>query len=190
MSGRFTNLRYDNEAYNEEILRSTNPLLYRLDPNYAVNCGACFSPCDFSGNKNSSIDVGDKIDIDSILKGINKSNTKANSNQSPIPLDHFKTYKMNECPSTLETQYSRYSHPPYDIKGLNNKDMRLGYPLTDPQCHIFENFGVNTRNQAKDNHKTIWQIPSSQRDLLPNERLGQVKNSAVSSNCNYAPYFP
>jgi hypothetical protein len=190
MAGKFTNLRYDPEAYDEEVLRSTNPLLYKLDPNYAINCNSCFAPYGPRGGHDNSEVVGDKIDVDSILKGLHKINSKSNKHQMPEPLSHYPLQLPNECPTALETQHSRYTHPSFDIRGLNVADMRLGYPLHDPQCQIFENFEVNTRLQAKDDHKTIWQIPFNQRDLLPTERLGKVKNCAITLNCNYAPYVP
>jgi hypothetical protein len=188
MAGKFTNLRYDKEAYDEEISRSTNPLSYKLDPNYTTNCHPCFAPYGPRGGHDNSETVGDKIDVDSVLKGLHKTNSKANKDQMPIPLN-YSSQNPNECSGALETQYSRYTHPSFDIRGLNVPDMRFGYPLHDPQCQIFENFEVNTRLQAKDNHKTIWQIPLNQRDLLPTERLGKVKNCTVTLNCNYAPYI-
>ena len=189
MAGNFTKLQYDQDAYDERVSRSTNPLLYRLDPNYAVNCNPCFAPYGPRGGHDNSEVVGDKIDVDSILKGIGKSNSKANRHQMPNQLCNYSLQTPKECPNALETQYSRYTHPTYDIRGLNTKDMRMGYPLHDPQCQIFENFQVNTRLQAKDDHKPIWQTPINQRESLPTERLGKVKNCTVTLNCNYAPYL-
>ena len=117
-------------------------------------------------------------------------NSKANARQLPQSLNQYKPPALNKCPNVLEPQYSRYTHPSYDIKGLTTPDMRLDYPLHDPQCQIFENFQVNTRLQAKDNHKTVWQVPFDQKSLLPTERLARVKNCTVSLNCDYAPYTP
>jgi len=190
MAGKFTNLKYDQQAYNEKLKRSTDPLTYKLDPNYSVNCNACFAPYGPRNGHANVIAPEDKIDIDSILKGINKISSKSNIHNAPESFDHYKTLVPNECSTALETEYSRYTHPIFDIKGLNTRDMRLGYPLHDPQCQIFENFEVNTRLQSKDDHKAIWQIPLNQKDLLPTERLGRVKNCTVNINCNYAPYQP
>lgn len=203
MAGKFTNLIYDQEAYDEELLRSTSPLMYKLDPNYSVNCNPCFAPYGSGhcvspkeltlspqwGHDNTDV-IGQQVDIDSILKGISKINSKTNRNQIPEPINHYKTYVPEEECNALETQYTRYTHPAFDIKGLNVKDMRFSYPLHDPQCHIFENFEVNTRLQAKDEHRAIWQIPFNQRDLLPTERLGKIKNCTLSLDCSYAPYAP
>jgi hypothetical protein len=188
MAGKFTNLRYDQEAYDEEISRSTNPLMYRLDPNYANNCNPCFAPYGPRAGHDNAVAIGQQIDVDSILKGISKVNSKANRNQLPDPTSHYKTFAPGECSNALETEYSRYTHPSFNYKGLNVNDMRFGYPLHDPQCQIFENFEVNTRLQAKDDHRSTWQIPFDQRDLLPTERLAKVKNCTMTLNCNYAPY--
>jgi hypothetical protein len=64
---------------------------------------------------------------------------------------------------------------------LTVPDLNFSYPLQDPQCQIFENFSINTKLQAKDNHRTIWQVPLNQSDLLPVERLARVKNYSTNS---------
>ena len=190
MAGKFTNLRYDKQAYAEELERSTNPLNYRLDVNYAINCNKCYAPYGNGNGHNASEVIGNKIDVDSILKGYGKIHSKAISQQEAVPLNNYKLNVSPDCPDALEPEYTRHTHPTFDLKGLGTKDLRLGYPHHDPQCQIFENFAVNTRLQAKDDHKTIWQVPINQKDLLPVERLGRVKNCAVSVNCSYAPFDP
>jgi hypothetical protein len=188
MSGRFTRLHYDQEAYREQVARSTDPLLYKLDPNFAVSCTKCFAPYGPRGGHDNAVAVGEQIDVDSILRGVSKISTKSNIQQIPDSLAGYRNYMPRDCSPALESEYTRYTYPAYDIKGLTVRDLRFDYPLFDPQCQIFENFEINTRLQAKDNHRAIWQIPASQRDLLPTERLGKVKNCAAAMNCNYAPY--
>ena len=188
MAGNFTGLKYDRDAYDEKLSRSTQPLSYRLDPNYAVNCNRCFAPHGPRNGHESAVAVGNQIDVDSVLRGLRNINTKSNRRQTPSSLNQYQTYAPKDCPSALETEYSRFTHPSFDIKGLNVPDMHLDYPLHDPQCQIFENFEVNTRLQAKDNHRAVWQIPMNQKDLLPTERLGKVKKCNVTLNCNYAPF--
>lgn len=188
MAGKFTNLRYDQEAYKEEVSRSTNPMIYRLDPNYAVNCNPCFAPYRPRAGHDNDVAIGQQIDVDSVLRGISKVSSKSNRRQMPDPINNYVVSTPGECSNALESEYTRYSNPSFDVKGLNVRDMRFGYPLHDPQCQIFENFEVNTRLQAKDDHRAIWQVPLNQKDLLPTERLGKVKNCTVALNCNYAPY--
>lgn len=196
MSGKFTNLQYDKEAYDDKIARTTNPLLYKLDPNYAVNCKSCFAPHGPKGSYNHDnaringdivANVGDKIDIDSILKGISKVNSKSNRQQIPDSLQHYPVQKLSECPNALESQYSRYTHPAHDVRGLTVPDMRFDYPMYDPQCQIFENFEVNTRLQSKDNHRAVWPTPLDQTKALPNP-IPQSNALTFNCYCAYAPY--
>ncbi|QGR53888.1 hypothetical protein [Moumouvirus maliensis] len=187
MAGKFTNMKYDREAYDEQLSRSTKPLAYKLDPNYSVNCSPCFAPYGPIAGHDNTVVVGNQIDVDSVLRGINKVNTKINKYHEPQDIN-FKTYTPRDCSPAIQSQSSRYTHPAFDIKGLTVPDMRFDYPLHDPQCQIFENFQVNTRLHAKDNHKSVWQVPMDQQELLPKERLGRVKNCTLSLNCSYAPY--
>ena len=179
MSGKFTNLRYDPQAYTEEVLRSTDPLLYRLDANYAINCGKCFSSNGPRNGEDAAVATGNKIDVDSILRGVNRKNGNSNAQQQVQPIN-YQRHMPPDCPTNLDTEHTRFTHPSYDIRGLANEDLRLGYPLHDPQCQIFENFSVNTRLQAKDNHRTPWQTPLSQDEIMPQERSQRVKNCFVT----------
>src|SRR5271154_1789972 len=153
MAGKFTHLRYDDEAYSEEVTRSTDPMLYRLDPNYAVNCHKCFAPYGPRGAHDAADAVGQQIDVESILRGYSKISSKSNRQQVPDPLDGYKNFIRCDCSDALETEYTRYTYPAYDIRGLTVRDLRFDYPIQDPQCQIFENFEVNTRLQAKDEHR-------------------------------------
>jgi hypothetical protein len=190
MAGRYTRQEYDAPAYREKIKRSTDPMNYRLDPTYAVNCESCFAEYGPRGayGAGSSIATGQQIDVESILQGYTKINSKYNEQQLPDSLEPYKRNAPRNCPPALESEYSRFTHPSYDIRGLTVPDLHFDYPLFDPQCQIFESFAVNTKLQAKDNHKSIWQIPVDQKDLFPVERLGNVKNCDVGLNCNYAKF--
>lgn len=180
MAGIFTGLRYDNDAYREQVRRSTYPLNYRMDPNSVMSCNTCFAPyASFTEQKPTP---GQIIDVDSILKGIDNKNSRGNTIQpSQFPTTE-KLIPLRDCSNALETEYTRYTNPSYDIKGLTTSDMRFGYPLYDPQCNIFQNFEVNTRLQAKDNYKAVWQVPFDQRSALPQEKISQ-KRCSVSYNC-------
>jgi len=188
MAGRFTHLKYDREAYEEQVTRSTDPLLYRLDPNFGINCRKCFAPYGPRGAHDAADVIGQQIDVDSILRGFSKISTRSNRQQIPDPLDGYDKLMPYDCSEALESEYTRYTYPAYDIRGLTVRDLRFDYPVFDPQCQIFENFEVNTKLQAKDDHRAIWQIPFNQRDLWPTQRLGKVKNCSVGLNCNLAPY--
>ena len=186
MAGKFTRESYDKPAYSEALSRSTEPMLYRLDPNFAINCQQCFPSHGPRNGIQNTMSMARQTDIDSTLKGINRINSKSNIQQMPQKINPIQTNLMN-CPDQIETEYTKFTFPAYDIKGLNVRDLRFDYPLYDPQCQIFENFAINTRLAAKDNHKAIWQESLNQRDLFPTERLGKPKKCNMVA-CNYAPY--
>ena len=188
MAGNYTRLNYDQEAYGQRVARSTDPMLYRLDPNYAVNSGRCFAPHGPQAAQQGSDAIGQQTDVDSILRGVTRSNTKSNQQQMPDSLDPYKLFSNPNCSNKLEPEYTRYTNPAYDIRGLTVPDLNFDYPLQDPQCQIFENFSINTKLQAKDNHRTVWQVPFNQTDLLPVERLGKVKNCSIGLRCSQPPY--
>lgn len=183
MSGNFTNLIYDKQAYNEQLERSTRPMEYRLDPNYYNSCKPCYSSYGSDRGHAPTMDIGDQIDVDSILKGITKINSKSNAHQIPDSVNQYRTKIPTDCGHRMDSEHTRYTNPSYDIRGLNVPDMRFSYPLHDPQCNIFEPFAVNTRLQAKDNHRTPWQIPIDQSAALPVEKK-RAKRCRVTINCD------
>lgn len=183
MSGKFTNLIYDKDAYNDEVARSTRPMEYRLDPNFSTNCNTCFAPYGPRGGHDNAVAAGNQIDVDSILRGLTKVHSKANRYQIPDSLDSYKTVAPPRCHSRIDPEYSRHTHPAHQIKGLNVPDLRFHYPLHDPQCNIFEPFAINTRLQAKDNHRTPWQIPLDQSDAFPVEKKTR-RNCRVTIDCS------
>lgn len=190
MAGNFTRQQYDLEAYEEKIKRSTDPGTYRLDTNFAVNCGKCFAPYGPRNGQEVSDAIGNQIDVESVIRGYSKINSKSNEQQLPDDLSRYHTTALPNCSNRLDFEYTRLTYPAYEIRGLNVPDMRLDYPLFDPQCQIFEPFAMNTQLKAKDEHRAIWQVPFNMRDLLPVERLGKVKSCQVQMNCNYAPFDP
>ena len=186
MSGSCTRQQYDPLAYDERLARNNKLANYRLDANYAIHRQKCFAP--YSSAIGAPSDpISNQIDVDSILKGIHKNNTKSNHIQhcASTLLQSSPTIPtiqgvLPDCHPQLETEYTRFTYPAYDIKGLNVPDMRMDYPLHDPQCHIFEDFQINTRLQAKDNHRAVWQEPLAMRT--------ERKNNNLDYGTNYAPF--
>ena len=190
MAGKYTNLFYDSDASNERVWRSTDPMQYRLDPSFANNCTPCHAPYGPSGSDNN-YRVADIVDIDSVLRGVDRTSSKGLRHQVPKSLEGFEQSRntgLPSCNDRFESEYTRYTHPSFDIKGLGAEDMRLDYPLHDPQCQVFEDFRVNTRLQAKDDHKAVWQMPMDQTSALPRERRPRTKNCTVTIDCGYAPF--
>jgi len=187
MSGRFTRLKYDTDAYLEQLERSTEPLLYSLNTNYATNCNKCFAEYGPRDAQPDSVAVGQQIDVDSILRNVNKLNTKSNKQQQPDSIKNYHLTNLPNCSMAMESESTRLSYPAYEIKGLTVRDLNYDYPLFDPQCQIFENFAVDTRLQAKDNHRSTWQVPFGQPDLDKPRRLGQV-DPCPTGDCQYSTW--
>lgn len=173
-SSHSSRMRYDYPAYEEELQRSTNPLLYNLFPGYGHHCNECFPASGPMNTHGVNVVYGKEIDVDSIMSGRTVLNSKANDFSQPTPLN-YNTKKSPECDKYIETEYSRFTHPIQNYRGLYPDRF---YPLNqDPQCHIFWNFEVNSKLQAKDNHRALFQIPlENGDDLVPNDRLGKKKN--------------
>jgi hypothetical protein len=159
MAGMFTRLSDDYEAHRERTQRSTGHLPHSLEASRFYNCNSCLSS--YGGVNGGGINTtfGRQIDADSVLRGFDRYATKSNSQNAPHSIQSFQLGKIPECSSRLESQYTRFTHPAYEIKGLTTCDMRMDYLNRDPQCHIFENFAVNTSLMAKDKHVPTWQEP-------------------------------
>lgn len=174
----FTRLKYDNDTYQDDLKRSTRAVLHTMDPNWNTNCGTCYSN---NGKTSSRVSNNDMIDVDSILKGIYDKKSNSIRGQHATPINHT-LYMPPDCDSRVDTSYSRYSHPSYEIRGRAIGDMHMEYPLFDPQCNVFQNFEVNTRLHSKDNHRTIWQTPINQENFLPRE-IKETNNRKI--RCEY-----
>ena len=117
MSGQYTRQRYDRQAYKEELQRSTEPLAYRLDPNFSINCNKCFAPYDHVGayGRGGAEPIGEDnlVDIDSILKGYATIHSKSNEQQQPPSLVKFSPYlSAQNRPKPQSSIHSLYDLPP------------------------------------------------------------------------------
>jgi hypothetical protein len=173
-SAHSSRMQYDYPAYQEAVKRSTDPFLYRLYPGYGYNCNTCFPPFGPYNTHGVNVTYKNVIDVDSILSGRTVLNSKANEFSQPTPLD-YNTVKSPECNRFIETEYSRYTHPIQNYRGIWPDRF---YPLNqDPQCHIFWNFEVNTKLEAKDNFRATFQIPvENSEGVHPVDRLGLKVN--------------
>lgn len=172
--GYFANLRYDKAYLKENIERSTAPGEWRTDPNTYINCNRC-QPMNAPINsyKNTSNATMHQVDVASILDGRSKPLSLGNYDSLPDQLSDYELNKLLPCPPERDTRYSRYDTPARNIRGLAPPDMRLDYPLYDPQCTIFESFAINTKQQARDEFRATWQL-GVDGDNFPVSRLGPV----------------
>jgi hypothetical protein len=190
MSSYWSRLNYDNAAYAEQVRESTYGLNYQLSSYAGVNCNACFPPYQLASDIAAGVPGGD-IDLDSVLTGRTKINSRASVYRNPDPIDGFSPAIPSQaseayCNPYVETEYSRFTNPAMLYKGI--KQDRFVPLHQDPQCNIFWDFSLNTRQQARDNFRTPWQVPIGQKDNLPNIKLGPKKLCVDGVNCPYAPY--
>jgi hypothetical protein len=150
--GEFSRSLYDPEISKQKVSQSTRPLDYRLESYYAEHPATCFpqnsnarGEC-IPGRINPTEPMGTtNVDLESHLKGLRKGSWTESRIISNLP----------NCPQNITTEYTRMSEPAYELHGREN--LRLDYPLYDPQFHVFENFAINTRLHTRDNHRAVWQ---------------------------------
>ena len=175
MSGLHTRQIYDYDASREDSLRMMSPYMHRMDLNYFMNSNTCFpsnGPTP-SGQYNPFFDrTGQQVNLDSALSNRNRIQSKAVTKQMPQSLEQFQTNAFPVCDMRIEPEYSRFVAPASEIRGMNPDDLRLDYPLFDPQAAIFQNFEMNTRLAAKDNFVAPVTLPRDQTRTLPR---GQVR---------------
>lgn len=166
MAGMFTRLQYDRDTTNDSVKTSTGKYRHIMDANRYEHRMACPAKDEYM------------IDVDSILKGIDrkKSNSRVGQSHTPINIKFHKTPLLENREAVHN---SRYSHPAYEIKGLAPGDMRLDYPHNDPQCNIFQDMAVNTRLQARDNFKMVCQEPISQDVFMPRQQAPSRKKCQI-----------
>jgi len=145
---------YDRGMINEDYMRSTYSGNYFLNRDRYVNKNNCFAPAGvFKSN-----DLEDRqIDLDSAMKNMNRVKSKSIISNAPEPLDRFYNQDLRNCDTEfIAPEYSRYLTPARDLRDMENH--RFDHPLYDPQCNIpnpsIAMFGIDTRNQAKDNFVT------------------------------------
>jgi hypothetical protein len=176
--GHSSRLGYDNCAYDDKIIESTDPLSYRLFPGYMYNCNTCLSTLGPRSTHNGA-DISVPIqnppaiaqqltDVESVLTNRNMRKSKCkkygtnNVNLNQIPLKH-----VGICNNYLNQDPTRLSLPAYNYK---ETAINRFYNLhKDAQANIFWDFAENTKLSAKDNY--IPDIPniSNFDAVLPKE---------------------
>lgn len=149
MFGQFTNPKLDQCAYGDRIAQSVKPSLYILNPIQHTHCGQC------DGRNVHGNDLGDRVSIESLLKGIGM----------PLSTDRCTPYTdlsnvqlptTRDCPAFYSVQ-SRLEQPARDLRGTVAS--RLDHPLYDHQAQVLSFRPTDTRREAKDNHRAIWDEP-------------------------------
>jgi hypothetical protein len=100
----FTGPKYDKCYCREQITQATKPYDLIMDPIAFEHKNACRINLGFSdGNMVSTVGNtreagnGELIDVDSILKGLDKFNSNCNPEQTRVQLNPGKTNDLQEC---------------------------------------------------------------------------------------------
>lgn len=158
--GHSSLLIYDECAYNDKLKESTDPLLYKLNPNQIHNCKQCISTLgprtQHNGNEISTT-AGHPVataqyltDVESILSNRNvPANKCKNGEMNPIDVTKFGLQHLGHCDTYLDPMASHLSYPPATYRELPiNRFYNLNQ---NPQVPIFWDFATNTRLETKDN---------------------------------------
>lgn len=179
--GNFSRNKYDDCYYPDYMKESTDPVSYRINPNYIHNCDRCL---DSNGSSPRSTTMGfgvstvrdvsiapfnDLVDVDSVCKNLNVKTSKCKRGKiNPVNLTEHKFYDNAVCGKNIE--HSRLTYPSSNYRDMSvNRFYNL--PL-DPQANIFWDNRHNTRLEAKDNWKpkipTPWKDMTSVKEIMGN----------------------
>lgn len=188
-NGYSSKLIYDDRAYLDRTKERTDPLLYRLDPNYVFNNEQCFTPFGPRTGRmgvESSTAIGHPVataqyltDIESILSNRNVPQSKTKNGEiNPIDVNRIGLKHLRTCNTDfLDPMTSHLMFPPYALK--ETPINRFHDLPTNPQEPIFYDFRVNTKLESKDNHK--YDIKNLSAHLAAN--TGYVMGDAVFTGC-------
>lgn len=159
MAGFMCGINYDQGAYQERLQQSVAPSNYRINADYLANQGM--------GQPISEEPISERIDVDSLLRGITQCRSRETAKRVPRTARHApqRTYKERSGP--LEPEMTRMSNPSNNLRGIVVDDYHYDFPLRDPQCNIFDHRPINSRQEARDNHRAIMQEPMDQSMFFP-----------------------
>jgi len=176
-----TRLNYDDCSYDEKLKRSIGPGLYTINVP-SNDCKDCAQdiPADpalrYQSYGSSLCDMGNAVDDNSELKGLNYKNSKCNTD-SYLPNKYKKSSSCNvkgttnprECFAPQES--TRLSNPSNTLRGTGIN--RWQWLHNDPQEFSIEKYNrvpVNYRMVSKDNHVPLIEKPLDQESILPDSK--------------------
>jgi hypothetical protein len=187
--GHSSKLQYDDCYYSSKLKQSTEPVKYRINPNYSDNCRRCLSTLGprsgymgFGVSTTKNVGVApaqDLTDVDSILSNRNvKQSSCITGHVNFVNPTKWQEHNAEICNNFLNPERSRLSYPPKTYRSMNiNRFYNLP---TDPQKPIFYNFAIDTRLEAKDNFNPeipiLWKegvVPTNINNKTgPNNKCG------------------
>lgn len=193
--GHSTRLPYDKCAYADRLSESTNPILYKLDPNQISSCNSCLSVFgpraghngvgdSLAGNISSVAPAQAVVDVESILTNRNVIAGKCkDSKVNDINVNNFTLQHARICNDFLDPLATHLTNPPQNYRSMNiNRFYNLHKPA---QSNIFYDWQINSRLEAKDNYREHIPKLYSYDGCLPQEV--RDKNVIMSQYDNKCP---
>lgn len=174
-----TRKRYDECSTNLYYKQSTNPLAYKLSPDFANNCNKCYSDFGPRGqNMNVSVITNQHlVDVDSLLTNRSKIASDCKDGLvTDIDFNQHIKYNLPKCDRFMDRTDTRLTHPLHNYRGMTidwSFEPRVGG--RDEQCNIFWDFAENTQLTAKDNYRPDIPVPMDPCNTLPKERAKKTK---------------
>lgn len=177
--GHFSRLSYDDNAYQDYLSESVDPLMYRTNPTQINNCNAClsvFGPRPSNGSRSFGVSttVGATnapaqhiTDIESILTNRNVIASGAKDGRvNDIDLSKIQLQHARICNDFMDPISTRLADPPSNYRGLA---INRFYDLPmNPQANIYYDWATNTKLEAKDNYRPqIPRLMKSDKTLPP-----------------------
>lgn len=169
-----TRKKYDECSTNLFYRQSTDPLHYRLLPDFNNNCQKCYTDYGPRGqDMNVSVITNQNIvDIDSLLTNRSKIASDCKDGLvTDIRFDRYKKFHLPRCNQFLDRHDTRLTHPIHTYRGMTIPwffEPRVSN--RDEQCNLFWNFAENTQLTAKDNYRPDVPVPINPSSSLPHER--------------------
>jgi hypothetical protein len=175
--------KYDKCYYDDYLMESTGPLLYKLDPNQINNCSSCLSVFGTRSGHNgygvsTTVDAHitapaqQLVDVDSILSNRNVVAGRCKKSKvNDIDVNEFKLVHPTVCNSFLDPIATHLTNPAQNYRSMAiNRFFNLPKPA---QTNIFYNFAVNSQLEAKDNYKERIPRLRAYDASLPRELKGR-----------------
>jgi len=175
----FTRTKYDNEAYDLKMERSTGPGDYRLFIESNENCSKCLS---YDGPRNAKSNVliaddnnmnqwGTMAEVESHLT--NRVNKLTDTNIYGKN-DYYKNISVSnkqDCKEELNSEDTRFSFPLESFRCMDLTSYHYSPFLhVNNQCEIQDERsrkGVNSRLSVKDNFVVTNPTPIDESNILP-----------------------
>lgn len=187
--GHSDRLPYDQCAYDYYTEKSVGPGIYRMNPiniHHPTNCTSTLMHTRGQTHGVSTV-VGNvvapkqaNVDVESILSNRSVLQSKCkDGNFNDIDVTKVKLQHVPQCNSNLDPVATRLTDP---ASGFREIAINRFYDIpSNPQNHIFYDFGINTSQEAKDNYWAPVDKPFDQSAAFPKPQKGN--NRVCKFNC-------